>query len=466
MNTKYIDLISQTYDFPQDEFTLKGDELKFHDIDLMGLVEKYGAPLKFTYLPKISENIGRAKKWFQEAIEKYDYKGNYNYCYCTKSSHFKHVLDEALKNNIHIETSSAFDIDIVNSLKDKGKITKDTYVICNGFKRDQYVSNIANLINGGHHNCIPIIDNYEEIALLTKEIDKDFKIGIRIASEEEPKFEFYTSRLGIGYKNIVPFYEDQIKNNDQVELKMLHFFINTGIRDNAYYWNELQKCLRVYTKLKKVCPSLDSLNIGGGFPIKNSLAFEYDYQYMIDEVINQIKLTCEEEGVPVPHIFTEFGSFTVGESGGAIYEVLYQKQQNDREKWNMINSSFITTLPDSWAISKRFIMLAINRWQDRYERVLLGGLTCDSDDYYNSEQHMNAIYLPKYEKENPLYIGFFNTGAYQETIGGFGGLQHCLIPSPKHILIQKNDDGSLSTELFSEQQKSEDLLKILGYHGI
>jgi arginine decarboxylase len=466
MNTKYIDLISQTYDFPQDEFQLKDNQLEFHNIDLMGLVGKYGAPLKFTYLPKISENITRAKKWFEDAIDKHDYNATYNYCYCTKSSHFKHVLDEALKNDIHIETSSAFDIDIVNSLKENGKITKDTYVICNGFKRDQYISNISNLINSGHQNCIPVIDNYEEIALLTKGIEKDFKIGIRIASEEEPKFEFYTSRLGIGYKNIVPFYEDQIKNNDQVELKMLHFFINTGIRDNAYYWNELQKCLRVYTRLKKICPSLDSLNIGGGFPIKNSLAFEYDYQYMIDEVINQIKLTCEEEDVPVPHIFTEFGSFTVGESGGAIYEVLYQKQQNDREKWNMINSSFITTLPDSWAISKRFIMLAVNRWQDRYERVLLGGLTCDSDDYYNSEQHMNAIYLPKYEKEDPLYIGFFNTGAYQETIGGFGGLQHCLIPSPKHILIQKNDDGSLSTELFSEQQKSEDLLKILGYHGI
>ena len=466
MNTKYIDLISQTYDFPQDEFSLKNDELHFHNIDLMDLVRTYGAPLKFTYLPKISDNIKRTKKWFNEAIAKHNYKGDYNYCYCTKSSHFKHVLDEALKNDIHIETSSAFDIDIVNRLKENGKLTKDNYVVCNGFKRDQYVSNIANLINGGHEKCIPVIDNYEEIALLSKEIKKEFKVGIRIASEEEPKFEFYTSRLGIGYKNIIPFYEDQIKNNDQVELKMLHFFINTGIRDNAYYWNELQKCLRVYTRLKKVCPSLDSLNIGGGFPIKNSLAFEYDYQYMIDEVINQIKLTCEEEEVPVPHIFTEFGSFTVGESGGAIYEVLYQKQQNDREKWNMINSSFITTLPDSWAISKRFIMLALNRWQDKYERVLLGGMTCDSDDYYNSEQHMNAIYLPKYEKEEPLYIGFFNTGAYQETIGGFGGLQHCLIPSPKHILIQKNDDGSLSTELFSEQQKSEDLLKILGYHDI
>lgn len=463
MNTKYIDFIEQTFDFPQDEFQLKDKNLEFHGIDLMELIEKYGAPLKFTYLPKISANIHQAKSWFTNAFKKHSYTGKYNYCYCTKSSHFKHVLDEALKNDIHIETSSAFDIDIVNDLKKQGKISADTYVICNGFKRAQYVENIAELINEGQHNCIPIIDNYEEIDLLDEAIDKPFKIGIRIASEEEPKFEFYTSRLGIGYKNIVPFYKKKMQENPKWELKILHFFINTGIRDNAYYWNELVKCLKVYTSLKRICPTLDSLNIGGGFPIKNSLAFDFDYQYMIDEIIYQIKATCEEEEVPVPNLFTEFGSYTVGESGGAIYEVLYQKQQNDREKWNMINSSFITTLPDTWAINKRFIMLAVNRWNDSYERVLLGGLTCDSDDYYNSEQHMNAIYLPVFNKDKPLYIGFFNTGAYQETIGGFGGLQHCLIPSPKHLLIDKKEDGSLNIEVFAEQQKSEDLLKILGY---
>ncbi len=464
MNNKYIDLIDQSFHFPQDEFKLEDKTLHFHDIDLMKLVEDYGVPLKFTYLPQISNNIQRAKKWFADAFEKHQYKGQYNYCYCTKSSHFKHVLDEALSNDIHIETSSAFDIDIVKTLKKAGKITNKTYVLSNGFKRDQYISNIADLINEGHENCIPIIDNYEEIDLLSEVIEGKFKVGIRIASEEEPKFEFYTSRLGIGYKNIVPFYKNQIQNNKKVELKMLHFFINTGIRDNAYYWNELHKCLKVYTALKKICPSLDSLNIGGGFPIKNSLAFDFDYAYMVDEIVNQINLVCEEEGVEVPNIFTEFGSFTVGESGGAVYKILYQKQQNDREKWNMINSSFITTLPDTWAINKRFIMLPINRWNDSYERVLLGGLTCDSDDYYNSEQHVNAIYLPKYNKDKPLYIGFFNTGAYQESIGGFGGLQHCLIPTPKHILIQKDADGNLHTEVFAEQQKSENLLGLLGYH--
>jgi arginine decarboxylase-like protein len=72
----------------------------------------------------------------------------------------------------------------------------------------------------------------------------------------------------------------------------------------------------------------------------------------------------------------------------------------------MIDSSFMTTLPDTWAISRHFIMLPLNRWEDTYERVFLGGLTCDSDDYYNSEQHTNAIYLPVFSDTKPLYIGF------------------------------------------------------------
>jgi arginine decarboxylase len=76
---------------------------------------------------------------------------------------------------------------------------------------------------------------------------------------------------------------------------------------------------------------------------------------------------------------------------------------------------------------------------------------------------VNAIYLPKFKKDRPLYIGFFNTGAYQESIGGFGGLQHCLIPTPKHILIQKDAEGKIETSVFTPQQTSEQLLSILGY---
>ena len=295
-------------------------------------------------------------------------------------------------------------------------------------------------------------------------LKKKIKIGIRIASEEEPRFEFYTSRLGIGYKDIVPFYMEQIRNNPKYELNMLHFFINTGINDNAYYWSELIKCVNIYVELRKICPTLRALNIGGGFPIKNSLNFDYDYDYMAEEIVAQIKQNCESNGIPEPDIFTEFGTFTVGESGAVIYSILDQKKQNDREAWNMIDSSFMTTLPDSWAINRRFIMLPVNNWFDEYERIFLGGLTCDSDDYYNSEMHANAIYIPKFRHGRKQYIGFFNTGAYQESLGGFGGLQHCLIPHPKHVVIDKDEvTGEIYTKLFAKEQSYKSMLKILGY---
>jgi arginine decarboxylase len=467
MRTKYQDLIEQTFEWPQQEFSTEDSELLWHDIPVMEIIKQYGTPLKVTYLPKISEHIQKSKRMFNVAMAKVDYQGDYHFCYCTKSSHFQFVLEEALRNDIHLETSSAFDINLIETLEEEGRITKDQFIVCNGYKRAQYTENIARMINNGWTNVIPVMDNREELDLLMEQVNPEnahpVKVGIRIAAEEEPKFEFYTSRLGIGYKEVVPMYKNYIQNIPNVELKMLHFFINTGINDTAYYWNELNKAVRVYIQLKKICPTLDSLNIGGGFPIKNSLSYAYDYEYMAEEIISQIKQICKAEGIEEPHIFTEFGSYTVGESGATFYSILGEKKQNDREKWFMIDSSFMTTLPDAWAINKRFIMLAINNWDHDYERVLLGGLTCDSDDYYNSEQHSNAIFLPKLKNDTPQYIGFFNTGAYQESIAGYGGLQHCLIPAPKHVVISVDANGDWNTRLFAKEQSYKSMLKILGY---
>ncbi len=180
-------------------------------------------------------------------------------------------------------------------------------------------------------------------------------------------------------------------------------------------------------------------------------------------MLRQIYLICEHRGVEEPNIYSEFGSFTVGESGAVLYSILDQKQQNDNELWYMIDSSFITTLPDTWGLNQRFIMLPINHWDHEYSRVFLGGLTCDSQDYYNAEAHANAIFLPKLQKNDPLYIGFFHTGAYQESLGGYGGIQHCLIPAPKHIIIDKDENGEYTTKLFAKEQSYKSMLKILGY---
>lgn len=460
---EYVDLIEQTFEFPTEEFKVIDNELYFNDVNLMDVIEQYGTPLKLTYLPKISQHIQKAKTLFRNAMAKFNYEGTYTYCYCTKSSHFRFVMEEALRNDIHIETSSAYDLQIVRQLHGLGLVNKDLYILCNGYKRPLYRQYIAELVNDGFHNLVPILDNLSEIDYYEQHIVGNCQLGIRIAADEEPNFEFYTSRLGVRYSDVIDLYKKRIEGRGKFQLKTLHFFINTGIRDTAYYWNELTKFVELYCELKKICPELDSIDIGGGLPIKTTLAFDFDYEYIIEQIIENIQYICVEQGVPTPNIFTEFGSYTVGESGAVLYSILDAKQQNDKELWYMIDGSFITMMPDSWGLNQKYILLAVNNWNRRYQAVNLGGLTCDSMDYYNSEAHSSVVFLPKLEKDEKLYIGFFHTGAYQESLGGYGGIQHCLIPAPKHVLINRDENGNVTSELFAQEQDSESMLKILGY---
>ena len=459
----FKDLVEQTFTFPQQEFDVNDAKLFFNNIDLNQIAQIYGAPLKITYLPKIGEKISNARKLFQKAMDKHQYNAQYQYCYCTKSNHFSFVVEEALKNDAQLEISYGFDIQIIKSLAQKGKINKSLKIICNGHKTQSYREQIVELLENGFSHIIPVADTIEELAFYNRRVDRPMDIGIRLATEEEPNFEFYTSRLGIrNYKireQVLPILE----NNQHLNLKMLHFFIDTGMKDTAYYWTEFSKAINLYIELKKTFPSLTDLNIGGGLPFKDALDFEYDFEYMINQIVFKIKVACEEACVDVPNIVTEFGKYTVAESGASIFKVMFQKQQNDRENWYMINGSLMSSIPDIWGMDQRFIVLPLNKWDQPPSVVNIGGLSCDNEDYYNSEIHKKQLFLPKIKDGDELFIGFFHTGAYQDALAGYGGVKHCLIPSPKHIIINKDDDGNLIHFQYRGEQMVEPMLEILGY---
>lgn len=465
MTNRYFDLIDQTFYFPQEGFDIEDGYLTFHGIPLIYLIEKYGTPLKLTYLPNIGSQIKKARNMFNRAIKSNGYTGKYHYCYCTKSCHFSAVLSEVLEHEVQIETSSSFDINLIQKLFEKGEIKKDTFIINNGFKPKEYIKKIGGLVEQGFQNVIPVLDNIEEFDHYKKYIKGECQIGIRVATEEEPNFAVYTSRLGIPHSEVVSFYKRRISRNKRFKLKMLHFFVDTGVKDTLYYWGELKKAVKLYCELKKSCPDLDSLNIGGGMPIRNSLGFEFDYKYMVSEIVKLIKEACDEASISHPNIFTEFGKYTVGESGATIFSVIGQKQQNDSELWYMIDNSLMNTIPDSWGINERFILLPINKWKNDYTRINIGGLSCDNSDYYNSEIHENQVFLPKFDPKDKetLFIGFFHTGAYQDAISGYGGIKHCLIPAPKHIMVDRDKKGNLVDYLYHPEQDAQEMIRILGY---
>lgn len=466
MKNTYFDLIEQSYYFPQDGFDLRNGNLTFHGVSLKHLIEKHGTPFRFIYLPKIGDQIKKVRNLFNRAIKNNAYKGKYHFCYCTKCNHFYHVVNEALKHKVNIETSSSFDIDLILNLYKKGKLDKECIVIHNGYKTDSYLQKIVALCESGFKNSIIVLDSKNELDRLLQIKSKiKLKIGFRMAINEEAQSAYYTSRLGISHADIIDYFINHIRDNERVELKMLHFFVDSGIKDTPYYWGEFQKALKLYIELKKESKKLDSFNLGGGFPIRNHLGFEYNYEYMINEIINNIKDACTKENVAEPDIYTEFGKYTVGEAGAIIFKVLEQKRQNDNEKWYIIDNSLMNTIPDAWGVQEKFILLPINKWSNEYGRTNIGGISCDHSDYYNSEDFNQEVLLPQYSDHDkePLYLGFFHTGAYQDSVSGYGGIKHCLIPSPKHVIIDRDDKGNIVDTVYREEQSVDEMFKILGY---
>ena len=56
------------------------------------------------------------------------------------------------------------------------------------------------------------------------------------------------------------------------------------------------------------------------------------------------------------------------------------------------------------------------------------------------------------------------TGAYQDAISGYGGIKHCLIPSPKHVIIDRDEKGNFFDYVYRNEQSAEEMFKILGYN--
>ena len=216
MKNTYFQLINQTYYFPQEGFDLNQGSLTFHGISLMYLIEKYGTPFRLTYLPRIGDQIKKAKNFFNKAIKANNYKGEYHYCYCTKCCHFSHVIEEALEHTVHLETSSSFDIDIIRILEAKGKINKQTILIQNGHKTEDYLNKIVSLMDDGFENVIPVLDSKFELDRFYAKTKGELTVGIRMAINEEPQSAYYTSRLGIRSAEIIDYYKTKIAKRKRV----------------------------------------------------------------------------------------------------------------------------------------------------------------------------------------------------------------------------------------------------------
>ena len=424
--------------------SVKNNELYYKDINLYELVEKYGAPLEVAYTPMITDKIQYLKNLFNEKIKKYNYPQKYNYAYATKANYYSEVVITALNDVDMLETSSAYDIDIINSLQQQGLIKKGFTVLCNGFKNEKYIKTLKSLLDKGI-NVIPVIENEREFNLLSKLEGYNINVGLRYNSDFESRIiknnfsaeEEFNNRFGFAKDKLITMAE-KIKQTPNLNLQVFHFHFGGTITNIDNYIKGFSNILQHYCELKKLNPSLEYFDFGGGFPIKYSLTYSFDYDYLVDEMVKAVKSICAKNKVECPQLIGEHGRFTAGDHSFYIYKIDFTKEENYKN-WYIINGSLMNMAPDIWGIQQDFTILPVNLLNNLHIPVCLGGETCDPDDRYFLNNENVKLFMPTIKQGETLYVAIFSIGAYQEIISGIGGLHHCLIPEGNELIILKKN---------------------------
>jgi arginine decarboxylase len=416
--------------------------------NLHELAKLYGTPLEIVFPFIIEKRIRDIIDTFNYYIKFFDYKGKFTYCYPMKVNPSKEFVLSLVSEGANIEVASANELWIVKRLWEKNRFSPRIKVVCNGPKTEKYLALITELKKEGL-NIIPIIEASNEFEYLKKfrgDIGVRINLNLRVKSHWDHKI----GRFGFNPDEIIEL--GKIRN-----LKLLHYHVGSQIELWEDLINPVKKAMELFIKVKKNNPSLDTLDIGGGFaiPYEKRKRF-YSFEVVIKNIIKNLKEVCNENEIAHPDIICEWGRAVAAPAQVTIFKVLAEKdiQNATAKKWYIVDGSFITNLPDTWGIKQKWhIVPANNANSRRLEKVWLAGSSCDADDKYTAGG--NYVSLPRLEDSNgEQYIVIFDTGAYQDSFAS----HLCLLSSPTKLLAQNGD-----IKVIRKRESSEELGRLFGW---
>jgi len=164
---------------------------------------------------------------------------------------------------------------------------------------------------------------------------------------------------------------------------------------------------------------------------------------------------CDKLGVRHPNLICEWGRYVSAPAQITIYKILAEKTVDNKgnNKWYVIDGSFMNDLIDTWAIHQKWHVTPVNYMNTKkLQKVWLAGSSCDSDDKYTNGG--SYILLPRLEDCDELYIAFFDTGAYQDSLAS----HHCLLSSPAKLIAQNGE-----IKVARRRESSEEVGKMFGW---
>lgn len=419
-----------------------------HKYNVHHLAEKFGTSMEI-YLPSVlSSRLDNLFNTVSKISKKYEYNGKFSYHFPMKVNQNKEYISAMIDAGADLEVSSSNELTLLKKLLDKKHLYSKIDLLCNGPKTQEYSRLIHKLFATGL-NIIPIIENADELDFFKK-----FKgsLGIRINLESKVRshWDKKIDRFGLTSAEILEI--GKINN-----LKILHYHIGSQIMSEKDFILAVTEAFQTYKKLRKINPTLDTINIGGGYAIPYEKKKFYSLEPLVKSMIKKMKSLSEREGIPHPNWIVEWGRYITAPSQITVYKVVSHKDisKGIAKQWYIIDGSFMNDLLDTWAIHQKWHIVPVNHMNTKRQRVWLAGMSCDSDDKYTDKD--GYVLLPKVSdlgKDEDLYLAVFDTGAYQDAFSS----HHCLLSSPIKVVLQ---DGVASVA--RKRESAEVVGKMFGW---
>ena len=125
----------------------------------------------------------------------------------------------------------------------------------------------------------------------------------------------------------------------------------------------------------------------------------------------------------------------------------------------LINASIFQSLPDYWGLKQHFPVMPLHKLSTKPLRAAsLWDITCDSDGEIGFDsQRPLFLHDVDLDKED-YFLGFFNVGAYQETLG----MNHNLFTRPSEYTIEIDENNYTITNTIDSNNILE-ILNSIGY---
>lgn len=416
--------------------------------NLNDLAAKYGTPLQVVFPFIIEDRLKDLMGYFQAYMKIYGYRGKFFYHYPMKVNQNKEFILPLISEGANLEVTSANELWLVKKLWEGERFHAKIRVLCNGPKTKPYLDLIEEL-RGKGMNIVPIIEGPEEIERLSK-FKGDIGVRIDLSIKADTHWDKKFDRFGLSEKDALNLVK--IKN-----LKIMHYHLGSQIKTQKSILDGVRHAFSIYVEMQKTHPTLDTLDIGGGFGIPYEKKKFYTAKGVSNKIVKLLKNLSDKAGIRHPNLAVEWGQYIVAPAQITIYKVISEKAipKANAKAWYVVDGSFMNDLKDTWAIHQKWHAIpASNMMSKKMKRVWLAGSTCDSDDKYT--EGGNYILMPEIPEAEDQLVAILDTGAYQDALSS----RHCLLAPPLKIVAQ---DGMIK---IARKRETADMIgKMFGWQN-